>query len=197
MTQRPAQSERLQLVDTMPGDYARHGAAEVEPGPDDFETFDAFYRREYPRLVLLAQALVGRSQAADIAQDAMIVAYRRWDDVRGFVSPVGWVRNVCSNKAISVMRRKESERRALSRLRLRRTVDDVPGSGGEAEVFWQEVRLLPKRQAQVVALFYALDLTVADVAVTLDCAEGTVKVHLSRARHALAERLQPGPEDAS
>jgi DNA-directed RNA polymerase specialized sigma24 family protein len=38
-------------------------------------------------------------------------------------------------------------------------------------------------------LFYALDLPVAEVAATLGCAEGTVKVHLSRARKELASRL--------
>ena len=46
-----------------------------------------------------------------------------------------------------------------------------------------------ERQAQATALFYALDLSVIEVAATLGCAEGTVKVHLSRARAELAARL--------
>ena len=60
---------------------------------------------------------------------------------------------------------------------------------GDGDRFWSEVRRLPKRQAQVTALFYALDLPVSEVAHTLGCADGTVKVHLSRARAELATRL--------
>ena len=65
---------------------------------------------------------------------------------------------------------------------------------GADDEFWREVRQLPRRQAQVTALFYALDLSVADIAATLDCAEGTVKAHLFRARTVLAERLLPDEE---
>jgi RNA polymerase sigma-70 factor (ECF subfamily) len=65
----------------------------------------------------------------------------------------------------------------------------------EHETFWAEVRKLPRRQAQVVALHYVYDLGLAEIARTLGCAEGTVKVHLSRGRAALSERLiQPRAE---
>jgi RNA polymerase sigma factor (sigma-70 family) len=52
------------------------------------------------------------------------------------------------------------------------------------------VRTLPHRQAQAVALYYLEDLSVQQIAVVLDCAEGTVKAHLAKARHTLAKRLQ-------
>ena len=61
--------------------------------------------------------------------------------------------------------------------------------------FWTEVRRLPRRQAQVVALHYIYDLGVADIATTLGCAEGTVKVHLSRGRSALASRMNRSTEE--
>jgi RNA polymerase sigma-70 factor (ECF subfamily) len=62
------------------------------------------------------------------------------------------------------------------------------------DAFWDHVRRLPRRQAQVVALRYVYDLEVADIARTLGCSEGSVKVHLSRARHTLATRLLPEGE---
>ena len=40
-----------------------------------------------------------------------------------------------------------------------------------------------------MALHYLEDMSIADVAATLGCAEGTVKQHLSRARATLAGRL--------
>jgi RNA polymerase sigma-70 factor (ECF subfamily) len=58
------------------------------------------------------------------------------------------------------------------------------------ETFWQVVRRLPPRQAQAVALYYMEDYSVSDIAEVLDCSEGTVKTHLSRARAAVARQLQ-------
>jgi RNA polymerase sigma-70 factor (ECF subfamily) len=64
--------------------------------------------------------------------------------------------------------------------------DELPP---DAEAFWAAVRRLPKRQAQVVALHYIDELSVADIGDVLGCAEGTVKTHLHRARRALAAAL--------
>jgi RNA polymerase sigma-70 factor (ECF subfamily) len=58
------------------------------------------------------------------------------------------------------------------------------------EAFWQAVRRLPPRQAQAVALYYLEDYSVRKIAEVLDCSEGTVKTHLSRARNAVARQLQ-------
>ena len=60
--------------------------------------------------------------------------------------------------------------------------------------FWDHVRRLPRRQAQSVALRYVCDLEVAEIARTLGCSEGSVKVHLSRAREALSVQLRPDVE---
>jgi RNA polymerase sigma-70 factor, ECF subfamily len=152
------------------------------------ESFESFYLREFPRLVTLARALAGDAHAQDIAQDACVVAYGQWHDVSSYPSPGAWVRGVCANKAISSIRRRAAENRALSRLRLSRPAA-ASTAAAEDETFWREVRQLPQRQAQAVALFYALDLSVAEIAVTLDCSDGSVKTHLSRARSALAKRL--------
>ncbi|MEL6984139.1 MAG: sigma factor-like helix-turn-helix DNA-binding protein, partial [Actinomycetota bacterium] len=45
-------------------------------------------------------------------------------------------------------------------------------------------------QRQVVALYYLMDLSVADVAASLGVANGTVKTHLHRGRTALRAALQ-------
>jgi RNA polymerase sigma-70 factor (ECF subfamily) len=94
---------------------------------------------------------------------------------------------VCAHKAVSALRRRTVEQKALGRLRARPEPPAGTTSGDEA--FWSLVRRLPARQAQVVCLHYALDLGIAEVAATLGCAEGTVKAHLSRARAALARVL--------
>ena len=158
-----------------------------------FETFEAFYRREMPALVAFAGVLSGSAAADDIAQEAMLAAYRRWDDVSGLDAPAAWVRRVCANRAVSAFRRRAVEARAVVRLGSRR--EPEPPLADEHEAFWSEVRRLSRRQAQVVALHYMYDLGVAEIATTLGCAEGTVKMHLSRGRGGLALRLQQSAEE--
>lgn len=152
------------------------------------ESFDVFYVREFPRLVALAHALTGsRTHAEDIAQEAMLACYRRWDEVRTLDLPAAWVRRVCSNLATSHVRRRIVEARALLRLGSRPVaVAELDADDGE---FWAAVRRLPRRQAQCIALSYVYGASVAEAAAVLGCAEGTVKVHLSRGRARLAEAL--------
>ena len=158
------------------------------------EGFDTFYRRELPALVAFARSLSGSASADDIAQEAMLAAYRRWDAVSRMDVPAAWVRRVCANRSVSTLRRRSVEARGLLRL--------VQHDRGEPlreeyEEFWSEVRRLPRRQAQVIALHYVYDLGVAEIAQTLGCAEGTVKSHLFRARAALAGRLGEPTEGLS
>jgi len=153
----------------------------------DTELFETFYLREYPRVAALARVLAGPVGAEDHAQEAMLVAFRRWREVGQLADPAMWVRRVCANIATSQVRRRAAEARALVRLRGRRDELALPEPADED--FWSAVRGLPRRQAQVVALHYLYDLSVVDVAHTLGMSEGTAKTHLSRARTRLAEVL--------
>src|SRR5262245_43560933 len=73
---------------------------------DERGTFEQFYVAEYRSLTTLARVLSGSSlHAEDIAQEAMLAAYRKWDHVRGLDIPVAWVRRVCANLATSRIRR--------------------------------------------------------------------------------------------
>ena len=153
------------------------------------EWFDAFYAREYPALVALAHVLTGsRAHAEDVAQEAMLAAYRRWDEVGAMELPEAWVRRVCANIATSYARRRLVEGRALLRLRggLRTQVEQLDEG---SSVFWSEVRRLPRRQAQCLALFYMYGCSVAETAQVLGCSSGSVKTHLARGRATVAAHL--------
>jgi RNA polymerase sigma factor (sigma-70 family) len=56
------------------------------------------------------------------------------------------------------------------------------------------VRQLPERQQQAIALFYLADLPIAVVADEMGCSRGSVKSHLSRARHAILGMLEAEDE---
>jgi RNA polymerase sigma-70 factor (ECF subfamily) len=152
--------------------------------------FEYFYQQEYPRVVELVYALSGsRIGAEDIAQEAFLRAYRDWERVGSYEHQAAWVRRVAANLATSGLRRRLVEARALTRLAARREPALEPLPADHAD-FWQAVRTLPHRQAQAVALYYLEDLSIQQIAVVLDCAEGTVKAHLAKARNTLAKRLQ-------
>jgi RNA polymerase sigma-70 factor, ECF subfamily len=56
--------------------------------------------------------------------------------------------------------------------------------------FWSAVRELPERPRLAVALFYAGDRTVAEVAGIVGVPEGTVRSDLSRARSFMLSRME-------
>ena len=177
-----------------PGRAAKVAAGQADSA-DWADSFDAFYRREFPRLVALARAVSGSASATDLAQEAMLVVFRRWDEVSGLEQPNVWARRVCLNLSRSLVRRRVVEARAMLRLNARRE------DSGECDVadaeFWSVVHALPRRQAQAIALRYVYGLDVAAIAETLGCSEGSAKTHLSRGRAALASRLHEGDEEPS
>lgn len=153
------------------------------------EDFESFYRREYRSVLGLAIVMTGRRQLAEeLTQEAFLATFRQWDRVGAFESPEAWVRRVVANRSVSAFRRATSEARALLRLGRPQREEVSPDIEAGVDV-WREVRRLPKRQAQVVALTYVEDLPRREVARILQCGEETVKTHLDRARLALSQRL--------
>lgn len=153
-------------------------------------SFASFYSAHHSRVLAICHALAdGRSSAEDIAQEAFVRAYLRWDRVAVMERPDAWIRRVAANLAISRRRRLAAEARALLRLPRPRDRTSAPE---DEDVFWEAVRRLPPRQAQAVALRYADDLSIHEIAGVMRCAEGTVKAHLHNARATLAQRLGLG-----
>jgi RNA polymerase sigma-70 factor (ECF subfamily) len=156
--------------------------------------FDDFARRERRALVAFAWSLTGSlATAEEIAQEALVAAWRSWDAVGDYDKPGAWARRVVANRASSHWRSAGREGRALARLAGRAGGDG--GAGGDVALtepdaaLWAAVRELPERQAHVIALYYLEDRSVAETAAILECAEGTVKAHLHKARLALARSL--------
>lgn len=163
-------------------------------------SFDALYRDEWAGLVALGCSLTGSwAVAEELAQDAFADAYRRWDEVGALDRPGAWVRRAIVNRAASQHRRGQVARRGTARLSVVRAGEEDGAAAdrtGDAAVdqvgdpaFWAALRSLPRRQAAALALHYLEDRSVAEIAEVLDCRASTVRVHLHRGRHALAERL--------
>lgn len=180
-------------VDDRPDPAATAGDPAARAG------FDPFYRREWHPVVALGWSLTGsRSVGEELAQDAFLDAYRRWDHVGGLDRPGAWVRRAVANRAVSHRRHLRvvdaGDARLAASARVRQHAADAVGPApGLDEELWAAVRDLPERQAQCVALHYLEDRDVAEIAEVLDCSAATVRVHLHRGRNALARALAATP----
>ncbi len=158
--------------------------------------FDDFYGREYGRIVALGYALTGdRGAAEDAAQDAFLAAHRDWDRIGRYDAPGAWVRRVVVNRSRSRFRRRGRESSALARVASAEPAF-TEARYDESEEFWRAVRALPPKLARCVVLHYVDDLDAAAIADVLGVARSTVRVHLHRARQALAKSLGLEEEDA-
>ena len=176
---------------------SRRGVSATRDGAVDVEPFEMFYRREYTRMVAMARALLrSGASAEDLAQESFLAAHRQWDRIAGYDDPGAWVRRVLINRATSFHRRRGVEWRALSKLGGHAGEDTLPELSPQAVEVWEEVRRLPKRQAQATVLHYVDQLSMEEVADVMGISSGAVKAHLHRARAHLSQRLEAWGEEA-
>jgi RNA polymerase sigma-70 factor (ECF subfamily) len=177
-------------------DVGTAGAGRPDPA------FDELYRADWHPVVALGWSLTGsRVAGEELAQDAFLDAYRRWDHVGALDRPGAWVRRAVANRAVSHRRHLKVVESGAAQLATAARVaqaaaDDPPPAADPA--FWAAVRALPERQAQAIALHYLEDMGIDDIAALLEMRASTVRVHLSRARRTLARTLTaPDASDAS
>lgn len=136
-----------------------------------------------------------RAVAEELAQEALVRTWERWDRID---APRAFTYHVAFNLARSSLRRRGAERRAKARLQSRTLTVADPQDSATAIAVEQAVRALPERQRRaIVARFYA-DMTVAEASVAMGCAHGTVKALTSQAianlrRSGLAVEGPPDP----
>lgn len=154
---------------------------------------EALFTSEYERLVsTLAIATGNIDTARDIAQDAFVQAILHWQRIKNYESPEAWIWRVALNRAANS--RRNDRRRAGLILPIWRSMpadrreDTYPTMERDPDLSHAIAQLSPRQRA-VVALHYFADVPVCDIAAILEVSAGTVKSHLSDARHSLARRL--------
>jgi len=145
----------------------------------------ALYQRHALSLARLALLMLGDSGAAeDVAQDAFLGLYRRWDSLAdpSAAQAYAYLRTSVLNGCRTAMRR-----------RSRREVppDGRPAESAEAAVL-AAIRRLPARQREALVLRYYLDMTESQAADVMRVSRGTVKSATSRAVAAVARMLREG-----
>ncbi|MFG3404827.1 SigE family RNA polymerase sigma factor [Streptomyces sp. NPDC048142] len=151
--------------------------------------FHEFFDRHYAELARLAFLLTGDADAADdLAADALVALWDRWDRVSAAEHPVAYARGVVANLARSRIRGALRERRRVALFWSRRAErTDGPDVAAVLDVR-QALSRLPFRKRACVVLRHALDLSEKDTALALGISVGTVKSQTSKGMAEL-ERL--------
>ena len=150
--------------------------------------FREFFEAEYRRLAKALFLIVGDPLEADeLAQEALVRVFERWDRVHLMDSPVGYLYRTALNLNRSRLRRLASRaRHALSP-----SSEPDPLAGVEAR---DEVRrllaALPRGQREAVVLVEWLGICAEQAGVILGIDASTARVQLSRARRALRTRVE-------
>ncbi|MBT2400360.1 SigE family RNA polymerase sigma factor [Streptomyces sp. ISL-100] len=149
--------------------------------PDAAAEFHDFFERHHAGLARLAHLLTGDADAADdLAADALVALWHRWDRVRAADHPAAYARGVVANLARSRIRSAVRERRRVALVwPLRAEHADGPDVPAVVDV-QQALRTLPFRKRACVVLRHAFDLSERDTALALGISVGTVKSQTSK-----------------
>jgi RNA polymerase sigma-70 factor (sigma-E family) len=154
--------------------------------PSDAE-FSEFVHASWPALYRTAYLLLGdRGLAEDLVQTALAKTYASWGKVRELDAARGYARTTLANTASSWFRKKSWRNEHPTERLQEQAYDDDPSV--RPAIMYALAQLPPRQRAVVVLRFYD-DLSVADTAHALGCAEGTVKSQTSDALAALRRLL--------
>jgi RNA polymerase sigma-70 factor (sigma-E family) len=145
------------------------------------EEFHAFFERHHAELARFAHLLTGEADAADdLAADALLALWHRWDRVRAADHPVAYARGVVANLARTRIRSAVRERRRITLFwSQREDKTENPDIAGKIDV-QEALRRLPFRKRACVVLRHAFDLSEKDTALALGVSVGTVKSQTSK-----------------
>jgi RNA polymerase sigma factor (sigma-70 family) len=185
---------------------AEHEYGEPEGQASPVGDFDAFYLGNFR---LIRNIVNTRAQDWDLAQEvtdeAMLIAYRKWDELREHPNPVAFV-VVTARRILSRVQRQQARKSppggqvslsAVPGLEVTASGADPADIAVHRTDLERAMRALPPDQRECLVLHAVLGYSVRDIAAWLNIPEGTVKTRMRTARQSLLEILsdQPGKED--
>jgi RNA polymerase sigma-70 factor (sigma-E family) len=165
-------------------------AGAVSPSPAGWYDSDAdgaveqLYAAHWRELVRLSAMLVRDvGTAEEVVQDAFVAMHRKWNTLRDPDRALGYLRRAVVNGSRSRLRHLK-----VVRAHAERQPAPVIGRGDDESALETERRTavldsleaLPRRQREVIALRYYVDLSEAEIADALGISRGAVKSHASR-----------------
>ena len=165
----------------------------------DLRAFEDLVTRHEPVVRRVAARIVGREEAQDVSQDALLRAFHRLPRYRGDGAFRSWLLQITHNTAISALRRRREAAEDESVLDERLSGEPVPAERLErrerAARLEAKLALLRPEHRSVLVLRDVEGLSYDDVARVTEMPLGSVKGRLHRARSELIELLRANTYD--
>ncbi len=166
---------------------------------------DALVHEHYAYLRRLATSLLGDADEADDAvQETFIAAQRTLAHFRGESSPRTWLTRITINVCQSHLRRRRARQMMQQALQALHLIKNQPAAPEETvaqneadRILWQAVDTLDEKHRLPVILHYVYELSVPEIAETLQIQQGTVHSRLHYAREKLHAVLLAHPLTAA
>ncbi|MBY0527747.1 MAG: RNA polymerase sigma factor [Gemmataceae bacterium] len=160
--------------------------------------YEELVRRWAGRVTALCHAKIGcAAHADDLAQDALLRAYR---SLQSLVEPEkfgAWLCRIALHTCLSWLKNKQRTQVPFSVLGADQNPEDYLSSGDSVDEehedaldrLKKEVAALPESYREVLLLYYHQDVTYRDLAEMLGVSPATVNSRLTKARNLLRERM--------
>ena len=149
------------------------------------------YWQHAPEAVRLAYLVTGdRHTAEDIAQDAFIRVFGRFQDLRKQDSFRAYLQRTIVNLSRDRFRRLELERRQTARDSDASRTVDATSQVDDREMIREALLNLPHRQRVALILRFHADLSEQDAADVLHCSVPALKSLVARGTASLSERVR-------
>ncbi len=161
----------------------------------ELDDFAAFYERSYPGAYRTALAILRNpGVAADVTQDAYVLAFRDRARFRGDAPATAWFHRILVNAALTGLRRRSSRPREIPPDELRGGLggDESQTTSDRLSVLAALSVLEPRSRAAVVLRYYHDD-DYETIGRILGTSPGNVGVILTRALDRLRTALEPEP----
>jgi RNA polymerase sigma-70 factor (ECF subfamily) len=164
----------------------------VGPPEDDYERL--IRPIEGPMMRAVWRIVSDPHEAEDAFQNALLVVWKRFDRIRRHPNPKALVLRICANEGLNALRRAARRGRGVQPLSDTLAGDSPSGpealdaSERRAQVSAAIARL-PRRQALAFLMKAVQEMSYADIATALGCAEATARKHAARARQRLRSLL--------
>jgi RNA polymerase sigma factor (sigma-70 family) len=161
--------------------------------PARAELVDVLFRRHYSALLRLGVVMLGSREAAeDAVQDAFVALHRHRRSLRDPEAAEAYLRAAVLNRCRSWVRRQVTQRATRPLMLVRdhqESPEDTTVGRHEVESLVAVMRTLARRQREVLACRYVLELSVMETAQLLQISEGSVKTHTHRGLQAMQQRI--------
>lgn len=157
-------------------------ASDPTTGPAGAEVFESFFAKNYELVLRTLYLVTGdRNEAEDLAQEAFVKAFERWDRIRTMDNPSGYLYRMGLNAYRSRLRRiATAAKRSVAP-----TVSDPMSQSDDRDAIRRALASLPDAQREVIVLIEWLGMSSEEAGKVLGVSAGTVRVRLTRAKQAL------------